>query len=71
MQRLLDNLDTVGFSSLPFKEQSLDEGIPKDRAVYLFKQKRRLMVKKSDLTNKELRVFGAVEKKLIESSFGK
>jgi hypothetical protein len=66
MKDALAELDGQGLSTLPWKDQPLEDQIPPDRAIYIFRDGGRRVVKKTELSNDDQRiVFTRIEKKLI------
>jgi hypothetical protein len=66
MKDALAELDGQGLSTLPWKDQPTEDPIPPDRAIYIFRDGGRRVVKKAELANDDQRiVFTRIEKKLI------
>ena len=66
MKDELAELDAQGLSTLPWKDQPLGDPITPDRAIYIFRDGNRRVVKKTELANDDQRiVFTRIEKKLI------
>lgn len=66
--RLLADLSAQGFDALPWQPQAYDATIGPQRALYLYRDGKRTWVEKDSLSERDQKVFTAVERCVIQAS---